>query len=119
MSSLANWAYTQPLTVWPRTGYDEWSQPIYGSPYLLTGSWSSRTEVMTNDAGQEFTSRSIYYFELPDGDERVPQMGEQIMRGDHTLISTPPDNAEQIQSVRGDDMRMFGATEIPDWQVVT
>lgn len=119
MSSLARWSYTQPLTVWPVGTTDEWGQPSLGVPCLITGSWSAKSETMTNADGREFVSRSVYYLELPDGDPLLPKRGAFIKRGDHTSLPEPPSDAEKIESVNGYDMAMFGSGEIPDWEVVT
>ena len=119
MSAAGRQTYLTPLTIWPVGSVDEWGQPSTGTPYTLNGNWGAKTEVMKNDAGEEFVSSSAYYFELPDGDTLLPKQNFMIKRGDHTALPEPPADAERIQKVTGSSMAMFAPDEIPDWEVVT
>ena len=120
MSTIAAWSYTQDLTVWPASSYDAYSQPSFGTPYLITGSWAAGGDMQTDDKGNEFAPSSRYFFELADGSASMPQREGYIMRGDHTATSSPiTAGAEQIKKVSGFDMAMFGASELPDWIVYT
>lgn len=120
MSTIAAWSYTQTLTVWPAASYDEYGQPTFGAPYTIIGSWEFGGDLQTDDSGNEFVARSKYYFELADGSASLPVREGYIKRGDLTATANPiTAGAEQIKKVTGWDMGMFGATEIPDWLVMT
>ena len=119
MSSLSNWSYTQPLTVWPLEGTDEFGQPIFGAPYILTGTWEEGGDAERDEDGTQFVPDSTYYFEAEDGSSLIPKRDSRIKRGDHTSIATPPNDAERIRTVGGWDMAMFGADELPDWRLMT
>lgn len=119
MSSLGRWTYKELVTIWPIGSTDEWGQPSWGSPYTLLCRWTISSETMTNADGREFVSRSIYRFELEDGDPKAPERGFFIMRGDHTATVEPPTGSEKIEDVGFSGRKMFGANEIPDWKVVT
>lgn len=120
MSSIARWSYKATLTVWPASSYDDYGQPTFGTPYTLTGSWIFGGDLQTDDNGNEFVSRSKYYFELADGSSLLPVREGYIMRGDITGTADPiAAGAEQIKKVNGYDSTMFGSTEIPDWVVIT
>lgn len=116
LSSLARWSYTQVITIWPVT-YDQYSQPSYGTPYTVTGSWIAGGERQTDSNGNEFTPNSTYYFEAEDGSSDVPEVDWFIQRG--TQTGDPGPDAERIKKVTGYDVGMFGANEIPDWMVAT
>ncbi len=118
MSSLASWTYVYDLTVWPVT-YDELSQPVYGTPYLLLGDWASGGQASTDSNGVEFMPVSTYYFEAADGSELIPKPMDYILRGDNTAEAVPPATAETIKKVGGWGMDAFGVGELPDWQILT
>lgn len=118
MSSLANWTYVYPLTVWPVV-VDDYGQPAYQSPYTIMGDWQEGGEASTDRNGTEFVPASTYYFEAADGDATIPQIEWFILRGDHTALSEPPADAEKIKKVGGWGMDAFGAGELPDWKILT
>lgn len=120
MSSLANWSYTQTLTIWPGAGENRYGDISYGAPYTLQGDWAAGGETITGDDGEEFTASSIYFIELPDGDSQLPERGFYILRGDNTGEPDPIEaGAEQIKKVMGWNMTMFGPNELPDWKIAT
>lgn len=120
MSSIARWSYTATLTIWPVGSTDAYSQPTFGTPYTLTGSWSVGGDTQTDASGAQFVATSKYYFELAEDSEQMPARGGYILKGDHTATANPiTAGAEQIKKVEGYDMGMFGAGEIPDWVVYT
>lgn len=120
MSTLADWSYTQTLTVWPASSYDAYGQPTFGTPYTLTGSWSVGGDVKVDDSGEEFVAKSKYYFEIAEDSASLPVRGGYIKKGDVTGTANPiTAGAEQIKMVEGYDVGMFGSTEVPDWVVST
>jgi len=119
MSSLANWSYVYPLTVWKVT-IDDYQQTTFAAPYLIMGDWMVGGDVATDARGTEFTSVSKYHFEAADGSVLIPAQEDYILRGDHTAVSDPTTvKAEIIRKVEGWGMDMFGAGELPDWRVLT
>ena len=120
MSTLANWSYTRTLTVWPASSYDQYGQPTFGTPYTLTGSWTVGGDVETDENGNEFVAMSKYYFELAEDAAVKPEREGYIKIGDHTATSDPlAAGAEKIRKVEYYDTEMFGADELPDWEVST
>lgn len=120
MSSLARWSYTQSITIWPAATFDAYGQPSFGTPYLITGSWSVGGQAQTDDGGTEFVPQSTYYFEAVAGDSSIPSPQDYIKVGSHTGTASPIDaGAEMIRKVGGWDMGMFGSAEIPDWVIYT
>lgn len=119
MSSIAAWTYVATITIWPVTGFDEYSQPTYGTPYTLDADWEEGGEMQTDDSGVEFVPASTYYFELALGSSSLPERGWFVKIGDHTGVSTPPNDAEKIKKVGGWNMDYFGASELPDWVLYT
>ncbi len=120
MSSLANWSYTPTLTIWPAATENRYGDVSYGVPYTLQGDWGVGGDTLTNDDGEEFVAKSVYYIELSDGNSLLPNRGDFILRGDNTGETDPHEaGAEQIQMVKGWNMTMFGPNEIPDWKIAT
>ncbi len=119
MSTLANWSYVATITIWPITGYDEYSQPTYGTAYTLDADWETGGDTQTDDNGTEFVPESTYYFELAFGSSSLPERDWFVKIGDHTGVSTPPADAEKIKKVGGWEMTKFGASELPDWVIYT
>ena len=120
MSSLAKWSYKATLTVWPLPSTDQYGQPTFGAPYTMKGSWEVGGDVQVDATGTEFVSMSKYYFEMPVGSALLPVREGFIKQGDYTATADPADaRAERIRKVTGWGAEMFGATQIPDWLVVT
>lgn len=120
MSTLANWSYSETLTIWPAGGENRYGEFSFGVPYTLTGDWGVGGETLTSDSGEEFIANSVYFIELADGDSLLPKRGDFILRGDNTSLPDPHEaGAEQIKAVKGWNMKMFGPNEIPDWKIAT
>ena len=120
MSTLSDWTYTVTLTIWPFTEEDRYGAPTFGAPITIQGDWQDGGEKVITQGGEEIVAKSLYYFELPDGDATMPKEGDFILRGDHTATADPSDvDAEEIKSVTGWNMSMFGDSEIPDWKIAT
>jgi len=106
--------------VWSISATDEYGQQTYGTPYTLQGSWEVGGDVQVDATGTEFVSMSKYYFELPVGSASMPVREGFIKQGDYTATADPSAaGAERIRKVTGWGAEMFGATQIPDWLVVT
>ncbi len=120
MSTLANWTYTDTLTIWPFVEENELNVPVYGSPYTVQGSWEEGGGVQVTDSGEEFVALSTYYFEAADGSDLIPTRADYIFRGDLTAEDDPIEaGAEKIKKVGGWSMAPFGPDELPDWRIMT
>lgn len=120
MSSLAAWSYVEgPVTIWPVGALDEWNQPTYGTPYTIPQvDYELGGEVTRDQEGNEFTPNITVYFEAAEGSALVPERDWYMKIGDHTGLATPPNDAERIRSIMKWPMTKFGASEIPDYQVM-
>ena len=106
--------------MWPLPSTDEYGQPTFGTPYTLQGSWEVGGETEVDATGTEFVSMSEYYLELPLGSALLPAREGFIKLGNHVVTANPLTvGAERIRKVVGWGAEMFGATELPDWKVVT
>ena len=119
MSSAGNWTYIYPVTIWPVT-IDEFSQPVFGTPYAIKADWMQGGEAQASSNGEQFIPSCTFYFEAADGSELIPKPHDYILRGDQTAISDPTTiNAERIKKVGGWPAEAFGAGELPDWVIYT
>lgn len=120
MSTLAAWSYTQSLTIWPLTGENKFGVPTYGTPYIITGTWKEGGGVQTAQSGEEFVATSKYFFEMTRDNALLPELDDYIAIGDLTAEADPIEaGAEKIKKVGSWDMKMFGASEIPDQVIMT
>ena len=100
MSLAAKWTYINPATIWPTT-VSEFGGVSYGSPYLIYCDYEIGGEMAISDAGDQFGSKSKYYFQAYPDDPIIPQMNWMVALGDHTASSLPVESAERIQRVGG------------------
>ena len=106
--------------MWSLPSIDQYGQPTFGTPYTLQGSWEVGGDVQVDATGTEFVSMSKYYFQLPLGSSLLPVREGFIKQGDYTATADPlAAGAERIRKVTGWGAEMFGATQTPDWLVVT
>lgn len=64
MSSAASWSYTSKATLWPLLGRDDWNHaPTFGPPAVFPCDYSAESIRMTDDRGQEFTTRQVLHTE--------------------------------------------------------
>jgi len=84
MSSAASWSYTSKATVWPLLGRDDWNHaPTYGAPVVFACDYSATSVRMTDDRGQEFTTRQVLHTERAD-----LKQGDMVLIG-VSAVSTP------------------------------
>lgn len=119
MSTLADWSYTQTLTIWPSESYDEYGQPFFDAPYTVTGSWSVGGDTQMDMNGEQFVATSKYYFEYDPDSATVPKRGFYILRGTHLGASPLAAGAEKIKKIDYFDVKMFGSTQVPDFIAYT
>jgi hypothetical protein len=88
--TLSSWSYTAPLTAWP-VSYDEYSQPTYGAPMHIFGTFAAGGDQQRDNQGVEFVPSATYW---TDADLQRDWL---IARGH--LEGAPPDTAERIRKV--------------------
>lgn len=121
MSATSEWVYTNVCTVYPLEGYDDWSNTTtYGTPYLISCTWTADAKAATDDYGKEFVSQQTIYTESKYSGSfvRLPQRDDYIAHGD-TAAQTDPLAAggDKIVTVRDYDMSFFG--EDSDYEIMT
>lgn len=94
------------VTIWPNTGKDGWGETTYGTPYtvLATFEKSPTRGSFLNEQGQNYTPRSVYWYEKPDGIDK-PDVNDYIALGDLTANATPDgvQGAEQVRVSKLED----------------
>lgn len=114
MSTIANWAYTNPLTFW-RVELDQYGQPVYTKAYELPGAYQLEA-ALRSDGGlpsaEAAGGTDIFYFEYLGEDP--PCVGWRIALG--SFEGLPPDKAKKIVNLKVYDVAMFGELT-PDYQV--
>ena len=118
MSTIANWSYTQTLTLWRRGAKDQFGRYTYSAPeHLLCSYRIGGSEQYTDSTGVAFTPKSIFWTELKlvDGTAFVakPNFGDKILLGEFAGSSEP--TASDIRMITIDDAAMFGSSEKPDY----
>ena len=84
MSAAASWSYTSRATVWPLLGRDDWNHSAtYGPPQVFACDYSAEAVRMTDERGQEFTTRQILHTERAD-----IKRGDMVLIG-ASVVSTP------------------------------
>lgn len=103
--SMSSWSYTSDLTFWPVT-YDEFTQPTFGAPQTVKGTWKAGGDTQTTDDGEEFVPQSTFWTTGID-----PARGWKVAKG--AIVGSPPASAEIIRRVGAYDDSMFGeATDV-------
>lgn len=86
MSSAASWSYTSKATLWPLLGRDDWNRaPTFGAPVVFACDYSAESIRMTDDRGQEFTTRQVLHTERAG-----------IKQGDMVLIGVSDVSTPQV-----------------------
>lgn len=118
MSTIANWSYTQALTLWRRGAKDQFGRYTYSAPeHLLCSYRIGGSEQYNDSTGVAFTPKSIFWTELKLTDNVTfvakPNFGDKILLGEFT--GAPDSTASDIRMITIDDAAMFGASEKPDY----
>ena len=118
MSTLANWSYTQTLTLWRKGAKSPTGQFNYSAPEKILCSYRIGGSEQYSDAtGLSFTPKSIFWTELKSTEGSAyfepPKLGDKIALG--LFTSAPIATASDIRMITIDDATMFGASEKPDY----
>lgn len=98
MSASAAWSYTAKATLWPLTGFDDWtSAKTYGPPVVIDCDYSAESKRMTDANGIEFTTRQIIYTERDD-----IKQGDYILIGESAAASPIAAGAFEVRAITRD-----------------
>jgi hypothetical protein len=118
MSTIANWSYTQQLTIWRKGAKDIYGEFGYSEAEIVYCSYRvGGSESYPDSTGLAFMPKTIYWTELKlvsGGFAVSPNFGDKIALGSYTG-TLPSDDSEDIRSITIDDAAMFGASEMPDY----
>lgn len=115
MSTIAAWTYNHEISFW-QSSIDEFGQPTgYIYQYTLNGSFEIGGALVADADGVQFAPKSIFYLEYAG--DNPPERGWKVARS--AAAPQPPAEAEIIRSFVLWDIKMFGASEIPDMAVYT
>lgn len=113
MSSAASWSYTADITIWKRTGIDDWTgQVTFSPPIVFKGDYSAQSERMVSSSGNDFVSKQIIYTEFDIAEE-----GDYLKIGNHFVPDPFSVGAQEILLVLdyGDTLER----KAPDYKLVT
>ena len=113
MTSLANWSYTQPCTIWHKTGTDKYGKPTFGAPVAIMCDYGFNADVSTDAKGNEIVQKNTFCTEYVGA-----KTGDYIMIGAVTGTDPLAAGANQILNVI-DYGNTFNRAEPPDFALVT
>lgn len=116
MSRATRNASTALVTIWPRTGTDDFGRESFGVPYTLYGTFDVGSSFKYTNLGLEVTPKDVFWSETSDLD---PKKGDYIAKGDRTAYAKPEEspNADVIKLVDISDCSFLGQPD--DIMVVT
>jgi hypothetical protein len=121
VSSIARWANTQLATIWRQGEKDEFGQFTWSLPeYVLVSYRLGGSEQYVDSTGVKFMPKSTYWTEMLMQDGTFadkPSLGDKMQLGEQ--LGNPTSEADDLRSVQIDDATMFGASEMPDYMVMT
>lgn len=117
MSTIANWAYTNALTLWRIEDPDIYGQVGYSRAYTVLCAFEQVSAIRPEGSipsAEVSAGEDTYYFELAPGTEE-PKPGWVVALGD-IAGDTPPSSGKRIRSLTKFDVAMFGEPN-PDYKV--
>lgn len=118
MSTIASWAYTNPVTFWRLSTADIYGQPTYALAYTVLCAFELVDAVSPDNAvptAEASSGMDTFYFEL-DPDVAAPTPGWLAALGTFSGSEGPPGDAKRVKSITRYDAAMFGET-VPDYKV--
>lgn len=113
MTSLANWSYTQPCTIWHKTGADKYGKPTFGAPVEIMCDYGFNADISTDAKGNEIVQKNTFWTEYVGA-----KVGDYIMIGVSVVADPLAAGANQILNVINYG-NTFQRTEPPDFALVT
>jgi len=117
MTSIANWSYTQPATVWHRQEPDE-DDPMaveggFSAPVAIMCDYGFNGKVMTDQSGNEIVAKDTYWTEYTGIKEH-----DYIVLGISTELNPLDAGAQEVLNVVNFG-NVFGRMEPPDFAIIT
>lgn len=113
MTSLANWSYTQPCTIWHKTGADKYGKPTFGAPVEIMCDYGFNADISTDAKGNEIVQKNTFWTEYVGA-----KVGDYIMIGVSVVADPLAAGANQILNVINYG-NTFQRAEPPDFALVT
>lgn len=113
MTSLANWSYTQPCTIWHKTGADKYGKPTFGAPVEIMCDYGFNADISTDAKGNEIVQKNTFWTEYVGA-----KVGDYIMIGASVVADPLTAGANQILNVINYG-NTFQRAEPPDFALVT
>ena len=113
MTSLANWSYTQPCTIWHKSGTDKYGKPTFDAPVSIMCDYGLNDDVSTDAKGNEIVQKNTFWTEYTGAN-----VGDYIMIGTVTEADPLAAGANQILNVINYG-NTFQRSEPPDFALVT
>ncbi len=113
MTSLANWSYTQPCTIWHKTGADKYGKPTFGAPVEIMCDYGFNADISTDAKGNEIVQKNTFWTEYVG-----VKVGDYIMIGASVVADPLTAGANQILNVINYG-NTFQRAEPPDFALVT
>lgn len=113
MTSLANWSYTQPCTIWHKSGTDKYGKPTFDAPVSIMCDYGFNDDVSTDAKGNEIVQKNTFWTEHTGA-----KVGDYIMIGTVTEADPLAAGANQILNVINYG-NTFNRAEPPDFALIT
>lgn len=113
MTSLANWSYSQPCTLWKAMGKDKYGQPQFSAPIAIMCDYGLNAAIAASAQGSEQNARNTFWTEYAEA-----SIGDFIIVGASDETSPPMANAQQILNVINYG-NTFDRAEPPDFALIT
>lgn len=113
MSSITEWTYTEPCTVWRKTEADKYGKPTFSAPEIILCDYGFNSDVKTDAKGNEINQKNTFWTEFPGAG-----IGDYILLGESALANPIEAGADEILNKIN-----YGNTldrdELPDFALVT
>ena len=113
MTSIARFSYTQPCTIWHKTGADKYGKPTFGAPVEIMCDYGFNADISTDAKGNEIVQKNTFWTEYVGA-----KVGDYIMIGASVVADPLTAGANQIINAINYG-NTFNRTEPPDFALVT
>lgn len=113
MTSIARFSYTQPCTIWHKTGADKYGKPTFGAPVEIMCDYGFNADISTDAKGNEIVQKNTFWTEYVGA-----KVGDYIMIGASVVADPLAAGANQILNVINHG-NTFNRAEPPDFALVT
>lgn len=114
MTAIARFSYTQPCTIWHKTGQtDKYGKAVFGLPVSLLCDYGFDENNQKDAKGNEIVQKNTFWTEYQGA-----KIGDYIMIGTVTNPDPLAAGANEILNVKNDG-NTFDRTDLPDFALVT